>query len=56
LSARSPTLRPKLVNGLEDNYARAVKRTAAETGLGVHRFPATCPYRVEQVLDEDFLP
>jgi Domain of unknown function DUF29 len=54
--AQSPSLRPKLASGLSDNYARAVKRAAAETGLGSERFPATCPYGVEQVLDEDFLP
>jgi hypothetical protein len=54
--AQSPSLRPKLASGLADNYARAVKRAAAETGLGSDRFPATCPYRIEQVLDEDFLP
>jgi hypothetical protein len=56
LVAQSPSLRPKLASGLADNYARAVLRAAAETGLGRERFPATCPYRVEQVLDEDFLP
>ncbi len=54
--AQSPSLRPKLASGLADNYARAVKRAAAETGLASERFPATCPYGVEQVLDEDFLP
>jgi Domain of unknown function DUF29 len=53
---QSPSLRPKLETGLADNYTRAVKRAAAETGLGSERFPATCPYAVEQVLDEDFLP
>jgi len=53
---QSPSLRPKLASGLADNYARAVKRAAAETGLGSDHFPDACPYRVEQVLDEDFLP
>ena len=53
---QSPSLRPELESGLADNYARAVKRAAAETGLSGDRFPAACPYRVDQVLDEDFLP
>ncbi len=41
--AQSPSLRPQLACGLADNYARAVKRAAAETGLGSERFPATVP-------------
>jgi hypothetical protein len=53
---QSPTLRPVLARSLSDNYARAVKRATAETGLGDERFPGTCPYRVDQVLDEDYLP
>ena len=54
--AQSPSLRPKLASGLAENYARAVKRATAETGLGSACFPVTCPYRVEQVLDADFFP
>ena len=56
LLAQSPSLRPKLESGLQDDYMRAVKRAAAETGLAADRFPPACPYRVEQILDEDFLP
>lgn len=56
LLTQSPSLRPKLEGGLVDNYARAVKRAAAETGLAADRFPAASPYRVDQILDEDFLP
>ena len=37
-------------------YVRAVKRAVAETGLSADRFPPVCPYRVDQILDEDFLP
>lgn len=53
---QSPSLRPKLASGLAGNYARAVKLAAAETGLESERFRQTCPHRVEQVLDEGFLP
>ena len=28
----------------------------AETGLPVTTFPATCPWTVDQALDEGFLP
>jgi len=56
LLAQSPSLRPRLAGGLESNYHQAVKLAAAETGLGKEAFPASCPYRVEQLLDDDFLP
>lgn len=56
LLEQSPSLRPKLVDGLAVNYERAVKRAMAEAGLGRERFPASCPYGVDDVLDEDFLP
>ena len=56
LLAQSPSLRPKLESGLGNNYARAVKRSAAETGIAADRFAPACPYRVDQILDEDFLP
>ena len=56
LLAQSPSLRPKLESGLGNNYARAVKRAVAETDLAADRFPPACPYRVDQILDEDFLP
>ena len=53
---QSPSLRPGLEKGLAENYRRALTRAAAETGLEADRFPAACPYRIEQVLTEDFLP
>ena len=56
LLEESPSLRGKLASGLADNYTRAVKLAAIETGLGNERFPQTCPYGVEQVLDASFLP
>jgi len=56
LLEQSPSLRRKLARGLGDNYSRAVKRAAAEMSLGVEHFPRVCPYGVEQMLDEDFLP
>lgn len=35
-------------------YAKAVKRAAAETGLPAKRFPAECPYTLDQLLSEDY--
>ncbi len=34
-------------------YAKAVERAAAETGLSAKRFPAECPWNLDQVLAED---
>lgn len=35
---------------LSATYAKAIERAAAETGLGVDRFAAECPYTLEQLL------
>jgi hypothetical protein len=53
---QSPSLRPKLVSALARNYVAAVKRAVPETGLGKDAFPVGCPFSVEQILDEEFLP
>ena len=37
-------------------YPTAVKQAAAQTRLPVEAFPAECPFSVDQVLNEDFLP
>lgn len=37
-------------------YGKAVRDTVIETDLERHLFPVECPYRLEQVLDEDWLP
>jgi len=44
----SPSLRPRLLQDLPANYARAIKRA--------DKFPSRCPFTLEQILDEDFLP
>ena len=52
----SPSLRPRLSHDLPANYACAVKRAMLETGLRADKFPSRCPFILEQILDEDFLP
>ena len=37
-------------------YHRARLDAADETGLGLEKFPEVCPWTIEQILDEDFLP
>jgi Domain of unknown function DUF29 len=52
----SPSLRPKLLRGRDDDYARATQRAAVESGLKLERFPSSCPYTLEQLLDTSYLP
>ena len=37
-------------------YAKAVREAVIETDRERHLFPVACPYRLERVLDEDWLP
>jgi hypothetical protein len=53
---QSPSLKQRIFSELPDNYAKAVRRAVAETGLPRNRFPRECPYTVEQILDPEFLP
>jgi len=39
---------------LTEVYADAVEQAAAETGLPAKRFPAACPYTLDQLLSADF--
>src|SRR5437867_3247732 len=52
----SPSLRAKLPDDLPRNYEHAVRRAALETGLRADQFPSRCPFSLEQILDQDFLP
>lgn len=56
LLRESPSLRPTLAATLEAAYRAARREAAQETGLASDRFPATCPFTLEQVLDEDWWP
>jgi len=52
----SPSLRPKLIEKLPDAYDDAILTAAKETQLDKTVFPRTCPFSLEQVMDENFLP
>jgi hypothetical protein len=41
---------------LADTYVAAVRLAALETGFTPRRFPQTCPFTIEELLDPDFLP
>jgi hypothetical protein len=37
-------------------YTNARQLATDETGLPLNTFPETCEWRMEQILDQDFLP
>ncbi|MEH2295034.1 DUF29 family protein [Nostoc sp.] len=41
---------------LEESYQRARHQAAKQTGMLISVFPEKCPYSLELVLDEDWLP
>jgi hypothetical protein len=52
----SPSLRPLVPAILTAGYLSARKVASHETRLPLDSFPATCPWTVQQVLDDDFWP
>jgi hypothetical protein len=52
----SPGLRRELLDVLGWAYPRARRAAADETGLPLAMFPETCPWSLEALQDEDFLP
>ena len=52
----SPSLRSVLPEIWESAYQKAIARAVAETGLAVATFPIDCPYQLEDVLVDGFLP
>ena len=53
---KSPSLHGYPGEVLAEEYETARRKAAAETELPPTTFPETCPYTVEQVLDDDFWP
>jgi Domain of unknown function DUF29 len=52
----NPSFLPKIQAVLDEEYASAREDAVFETGLPESSFPDACPYMVEQVLAEDWLP
>jgi hypothetical protein len=52
----NPSLKPLLAEIVTDAHEDAILRAAQETGLEESAFPAACPFTLEQILDESFLP
>ena len=56
LLRQSPSLRQRLLAEMREIYQVSMKLAADETGLKRDRFPAACPFSIDEILDEDFLP
>jgi len=52
----SPSLRGWLLQLLEAQYHAAKRLASVETLLPIQAFPIACPYSLEQILSEDWLP
>jgi Domain of unknown function DUF29 len=52
----SPSLKNYPAEQLEESYQRARRQAAKQTNIEISLFPANCPYSLELVLDEDWLP
>lgn len=52
----SPSLRSYPTEQLKESYLRARWQAAKQTGILISVFPEECPYSLELVLDEDWLP
>jgi hypothetical protein len=52
----SPSLKHYLTTAIDKAYPHAIKIAVKETLLPKSTFPETCPYLVEQLLDDDFFP
>ena len=52
----SPSLRSYPVEQLEGSYQRARRQAAKQTAMEISAFPELCPYSLEVVLAENWLP
>ena len=52
----SPSLQPYLETIFAECYLQAVKQAKAETRLPLETFPQQCPYKLAEVLNDEFLP
>jgi hypothetical protein len=52
----SPSLRSYTKDILEDAYRQARRKNPQNPAVDPKQFPATCPWTLEQVLDDEFWP
>lgn len=52
----SPSLRSMMPEIVQKIYSKAVDLAVRETSLDREKFPSTCPYTLEEILDFSFMP
>ncbi len=52
----SPSLKNEIADKIEIAYEKAKLTAEVETGIEKQNFPSQCPFSLEQILDESFLP
>ncbi|CAN5906994.1 DUF29 domain-containing protein [soil metagenome] len=52
----SPSLLKHAPDIFDESYRYARRKASDETRLSLETFPDTCPYSLEQILNEDFFP
>lgn len=52
----SPSLKNYPLLELDQAYQRARSNAAKQTHLPLSKFPETCPYALDKILDQDWLP
>lgn len=52
----SPSLKSEILDKIATAYKKAKLAAEIETGIEKQNFPAECPFSLEQILDEEFLP
>jgi hypothetical protein len=52
----SPSLRSYPLEQLEESYNRARRQAAKQTSMEISVFPETCPYSLELILKDNWLP
>lgn len=52
----SPSLKPRLDEMIAARYSAVRRMAMRETGLPLDTFPESCPFAVEDLLDEDYWP
>ncbi|WP_151193670.1 DUF29 domain-containing protein [Cysteiniphilum sp. JM-1] len=53
---KTPSLKAKIEEMLDDVYGDAILAAQKETGLAESEFPACLPYTLAQLLDDEFYP
>ncbi len=52
----SPSLKNEIADKIEVAYEKAKLAAEVETGIEKQNFPSQCPFSLDQILDESFLP